>query len=176
MGTPKALLEFQGEVLAARLVRALREGGATEALVVVGPGETGERIARICGAPTVTNPEPTRGMLSSVQAALRTLPEEMALLVCPCDLPLLRAQHVRAVLAGWNGDSTGIVRPVRDGRGGHPALFGPGLRSEILALDPLAAGLDALHKKRGSTDIQIDEDGPFRDADTPEDWAQLTNG
>jgi CTP:molybdopterin cytidylyltransferase MocA len=176
MGTPKALLEFEGEALIVRLVRALREGGAGDVLVVVGPGEVGERISNICGASTTINAEPERGMLSSVQTALEVLPEDVALLVCPCDLPLLQAHHVWAVLAGWNGDSLAIVRPLRDGRGGHPALFGPGLRAEILALDSRAVGLSALQKKRGSTDIQIDEDGPFRDADTPEDWAQLTNG
>ncbi len=176
MGVPKALLELDGEPLIVRLVRALREGGATDVLVVVGPGAVGERIAEVSGAQAVTNLEPERGMLSSVQTALDVLPEEAALLVCPCDLPLLEARHARAVLAGWNQGRDAFVRPVRNGRGGHPALLGPGLRREILALDSRVVGLNALQKNHRTTDIQIDEDGPFCDADTPEDWAQLTYG
>lgn len=172
MGTPKPLLAFQGETLAARLTRTLREGGAEEVVLVTGP--TTELA--VPGARTEINAEPERGMLSSVQAGLQALPEGAALLVCPCDLPLLLPEHVSAVIEGWDGSPEALVRPMRLGKGGHPALFGPGLRTEILALDATQYGLNALQKKYRCTDIQIEDDGPFLDADTPADWAELTHG
>ncbi|MGC4043617.1 MAG: nucleotidyltransferase family protein [Armatimonas sp.] len=172
MGTPKPLLAFQGETLATRLVRTLREGGADEVILVTGPGT----VLSVPGAKTVLNPEPERGMLSSVQVGLVELPGSAALLVCPCDLPLLLPEHVAAVVTNWDGDAEALIRPMRLGKGGHPALFGPGLRDEILSLDPTRYGLNVLQKKYRCTDIQVEDDGPFLDADTPADWAKITHG
>jgi molybdenum cofactor cytidylyltransferase len=171
MGTPKPLLVFEGETLLARLAHVLREGGADDVIAVVGPGSDFAVDATV-----VVNPGPERGMLSSVQCGLRELPEDRALLVCPCDLPLLLPGHVAAVIDGWSGDAEAIVRPVQSGKGGHPTLFGPGLREEILALDPARSGLNALCRNYLATDIEIGDPGPFCDADTPEEWARLNNG
>ena len=178
MGTPKALLAWDGGTLAEYLARTLLSGGARRIFAVIGPGEVGERITRklegMDGVETVVNLVPERGMLSSVQAALARIPEETAFLACPCDLPKLSGDQVRAVIQGWDGSANSIVAPERDGKRGHPTLFGPGLRESALSLDSTVFGLNELLKRFPSAEIPCNADGPFRDADTPAAWAALT--
>ena len=171
MGTPKPLLGWRGQTLAAHLADVLRAGGASRVIVVVGPDETGRAISAL-GLETVANPQPERGMLSSVHAGLDALGEG-AFLVCPCDLPALTPEHVRAVLDAWDGSDSALVAPTRAGKRGHPTLFGKEFRRKALELDPERIGLNELLKICPVTEITVDDEGPFRDADTPADWDAL---
>ena len=171
MGTPKALLDWRGKTLVERLADVLRVGGADRVVVVVGPDTTGRAIAEL-GLETVVNPQPERGMLSSVHVGLDAL-GEAAFLVCPCDLPTLTPEQVRAVLDAWDGCQDALVAPTRAGKRGHPTLFGAALRQKALELDPGQVGLNELLKIYPVTEITVDDEGPFRDADTPADWDAL---
>ena len=155
-------------------------------MVVVGPGDVGEDIRRaVAGMPGVrvaVNPEPERGMLSSVQSgiqeACQDAPNIAAVLVCPCDFPLLEAHHVAAVLGGWDGDPDAIVVPTFGGKRGHPGLFGGGLITDILNRDPLRVGLNSLLTERAGTltNVAVADDAILRDTDTPDEWRQLEEG
>jgi CTP:molybdopterin cytidylyltransferase MocA len=190
MGSPKPLLPYppgpDAEPLVRRVARALAEGGARPVVVVVAPGDVGAAVAGVAAdLPDVTavvNERPERGMLSSVQAGLRRArgdgespPAPAAVVVCPCDLPRLRADHVAAVLEAWDGDAGTIVAPAFAGARGHPTLFGRDLFSDILALDPLKYGLNEVLKRRAERvqEIPVRDDAVLRDADTPEEWAAL---
>lgn len=171
MGTPKPLLGWNGKSLVEHLAGVLLEGGASRTIVVVGPDETGRAIANL-GLETVVNPEPERGMLSSVHVGLIALGEG-PFLVCPCDLPKLTESQVRAILESWGGDDGEIVAPARAGKRGHPTLFGKAHWRNALELDPMAFGLNVLLKNYPITEITVDDEGPFRDADTPSEWKSL---
>lgn len=183
MGTPKALLPWQGEPLVRHVARALREGGAERVAVVVGPDATGQAIAdAIADLPGVfplVNPNPERGMLSSVQAgmqeAARNLSKVTAWLVCPCDLPLLASDHVAAVLATWDGDDQIIVVPTFGGKRGHPTLFGNYWTTEILSRDAAQAGLNAVLAGHPDAvrEAPVADAAVVRDADTPDEWRAL---
>lgn len=171
MGKPKPLLLWLGEPLLVRVVRALGSGGARSVRVVVSDPD----VAALAGDRAVWNPCPERGMLSSVQCGLATLPAECALLVCPCDLPLLTAEPVRQIIAAWNGDPEAIVVPTFGFRRGHPTLFGPEVARRISQMDPQREGLNALVRRceAGMVTVETEDPGPILDADTPEEWAEL---
>jgi molybdenum cofactor cytidylyltransferase len=171
MGTAKPLLDWKGKPLVEWLADVLIAGGASRTVVVVGPGETGSAVASL-GLETTVNREPERGMLSSVHVGLIELGEG-PFLVCPCDLPKLTAAQVRSVLGGWGGGDAEIVAPVRAGKRGHPTLFGSNYWRTALELDPEQVGLNELLKNYPVTEITVDDDGPFRDADTPDEWTRL---
>ena len=195
MGAPKALLRYppgpEGEPLVRRVARALIGGGASSVLVVGGPDETGQEIASAVAdleaVSTVINPEPGRGMLSSVQTGVRqamALPRRgpcappttpAAFLVCPCDLPQLTAAHVAPLLEAWDGEETAIVVPTFGGKRGHPTLFGGKWASEVLTLDPRKYGLNALLKRHAGRlrEVPLPDDAILRDADTPSEWQAL---
>jgi CTP:molybdopterin cytidylyltransferase MocA len=154
-------------------------------IAVVAPGDSGKGItaalAGIAGVRTVVNPNPERGMLSSVQTGVLVAANADALLVCPCDLPQLQQRQVAAVLEeyGSNGASAeSIVAPVpvSGGKRGHPTLFGAANFPHILALDPEAFGLNEVLKRRANqvVEVMVSGEGVLRDADTPDEWRALT--
>lgn len=92
-GRPKALLELAGEPLARRAVRLLRLV-ASEVCVVSSHPEWFEGW----GVATLVDPEPGGGPLGGIWSALRNTAAERALVV-PCDMPLLTARFLEALLA-----------------------------------------------------------------------------
>ena len=168
-GSPKALIELQGETYLTRITRTARAAGATNVLVVAGPPH-GERVrARLpVGAAVIWNPDPGRGMFSSVQTGVAGLPRgTLSALVWPVDQPLVREDTVRRVLAAQPGR---IAIPRYQGRGGHPvripvACFGP-----LLAL-PVEATLKDLIDRQAAlrVDVDVDDAWVVQDVDTPEE-------
>ena len=75
MGSPKALLALDGETFLDRLIAAF-EPHCAPVLVVLGfhAGRTRAGICRSGDVTFVTNPDPDRGMLSSLQCGLAEVP------------------------------------------------------------------------------------------------------
>jgi molybdenum cofactor cytidylyltransferase len=183
MGQSKPLLLWGNEPLVVRMAHVLNQGGAAHVVVVVSPGGRGEQIADVLRPyPFVTvavNNEPQRGMLSSVQVGVNALQHvgyANRFLVSPCDLPLLDAQSVRAVVSATDNSGSFIAVPMWQNKRGHPALFA-GLTNTVLALNPQDGGLNRLVDDPAQRIITVPatSDGVLRDADTPEDWQKLTD-
>lgn len=202
MGRPKLLLPFgPGTVLGSTLA-ALAGGGIDRIAVVTRPddealaawlaGEAPGELARRTGSrrgagsalvPAV-NPDPSRGMLSSILAGLDALAARPGpkpgqaklapLLVCPGDLPTLSAGTVRRVLDAASGRPAGLAVPVHRGKRGHPLSVGAALVPEIGELD-LAVGLRQLLERHPDAviEVPVDDPGSVRDLDTPEDYREL---
>ena len=99
MGRDKALIEFSGEPLIVRALKLLRESGAEAR--IAGARANLERFA-----PVIADPEPGRGPLGGICAALATLREpRVSAVFVPVDLPLLPASLIalmvrRAAITG----------------------------------------------------------------------------
>ncbi|MEW6578583.1 MAG: selenium cofactor biosynthesis protein YqeC [Chloroflexota bacterium] len=174
MGQPKPLLPWDRgqtviEVIVARLV-ALRL-----AEIVVVTGHRAEDVARAVEylpVRVVHNPDYRQGeMISSVQAGLRALPQEIAAcLMVMGDQPALSACVVDQVLLAYGHGRGEIIAPVYEGRRGHPVLFDSRYWPELLALeagaprDVIARYPDRLHL------VPVDDDSILRDIDTPEQY------
>jgi len=197
MGRPKLLLPFgDGTVLGATLA-ALAAGGAQRIAVVGRPqdreldawmrdGAADELARRVPEAPELdllraTNPDPDRGMLSSVLAGLEALggpgldtEESRILLVCPADLPALAPATVAAVLERA-AEGAALAVPVHAGRRGHPLAIASARVREVSTLD-LAVGLRQLLERHPEeiAEVPVDDPGCVRDLDTPADYDSLT--
>ncbi|MEZ5331630.1 MAG: nucleotidyltransferase family protein [Thermoanaerobaculia bacterium] len=169
MGTPKLLLPF-GEtatVLTAYL-DALHAGGVERAVVVVAPEhESVAALARSRGATVTVNPEPDRGMLSSLRAGLEALgrPDADDLVVGPADFPALRASTVRALLGALEPGAA-LAVPTVDGTRGHPLAVAARLAREIPRLDP-SIGLRQLLDRHAEAvvEVAVDDPGALLDVD-----------
>lgn len=174
MGRPKLLLPFRDGTLLGSLIQALREGGVSDIVLVVAPGDEALRAwGAEAGVRVVVNPEPERGMLSTIRAGIAEAGDREPLVVCPADLPALRPSTVRAVLA----ESSPLVVPSYRGRRGHPLVISPELIPEIGTLH-LEVGLRELldrHPERLRT-VEVDDPGCVRDVDTPEEYRELVEG
>lgn len=182
MGRPKLLLPYGETTIAGSLASALRAGGASPVAIVAAAGDI-ELLewARGFGAVVALNPDPERGMLSSILEGLAALggadrlaERREVVLVSPADLPALRPATVAELL--WRRAAAGapLAVPTFQGKRGHPLAIAPELLAEIPALD-LSVGLKQLLERHAAAvlEVPVDDPGAVRDVDTPEDYAGL---
>ena len=137
------------------------EGGVGEVIVVVGTDERA-MVERDVNAMNdarvrpVENPDPARGMFSSIQEGVRTANGD-ALMVMPGDMPYVRPETVRLILDTFQLHDA-IVSPKYAGKRGHPVIMPIGLRDEILAT-PTSANLHEVLKRHGDSRVDLDGDG-----------------
>jgi molybdenum cofactor cytidylyltransferase len=172
-GGKKLLAPIDGEPLLDHTIRSLLEGGVTEVIVVVGTDARAEleRDVNAMNDPRVRpveNPDPSRGMFSSIQIGVATASGD-ALLVLPGDMPFVRAATVRAVIDKYR-EKPAIVSPRYRGKRGHPVALPLSLRDEIRDT-PATANLHEVIKKHADqrVDLEVDDPGINRDVDTPAD-------
>ena len=135
------------------------------AIVVVGPpfGDEVARHARELGAEVIVNPEPARGMASSIALGFAALRAGDAAWLWPVDHPMVTETTLRTLVAAIG--SHAAARPTYRGRGGHPPLVARWLWGE------LAAGAQSSARvvlgAADMIDVAVDDPGCVRDIDTP---------
>lgn len=175
MGRPKALLPFGDRTALGLCLAALRDGGCDPVVAVLGAAAAEIRAAvrPPAGTRLVDHPGWARGRTGSLKAALAAAPAAPAFVILPVDHPLATAADVAALIAAWREGRPPVVRPVREGSGGHPILIDAALRGEVLALgddEPLRAVVRA-HRERERT--VVGSPGTLVDLNTPEDWERV---
>lgn len=123
----------------------------------------------------IHNPDfATGGMLSSLQAGLRALPENVAAaFVQPADMPGLSMAVIKRLAREYVVDWS--VAPCHNGRRGHPLLLDRSRWAAMLALAAPAMPREALDKSRLRL-LPLDEPGVLVDVDTPEAYRQALAG
>ena len=145
MRSPKALLPYQGRPFLEHLleVTALPEIGPRRVVL----GADAEPIAKavlLKPDEIVINEDWEKGQLSSIQAALRSLPPGTdGMLLCLIDHPLISVELVRELIEQFYASKKAIVLPVYEGRRGHPVIFSAALYDELLRA-PLETGARAV--------------------------------
>ncbi len=171
-GGRKLVADVDGEPLLARTVAALRDRVAV-LVVVVGPGADELRALPALADPkvrVVENPDPSRGMLSSIQAGLAIVDWAAGYAVLPGDMPYVRADTVRELVERFACTSGGIVSPRYHGKRGHPVIVPGQLRDEVLTEDPRSNLHEVLKRHPADrVDVEVDDPGVIRDVDTIED-------
>ena len=145
MGSPKALLPYQGRPFLEHLleVTAHRQIGARRVVL----GADAEPIAKAVNLKAdevVINREWEKGQLTSIQAALRSLPPGTdGILLCLIDHPLISAALVQDLIEQFYKSKKPIVLPLYENRRGHPVIFSSALYNELLRA-PLETGARAV--------------------------------
>ena len=177
LGQPKQLLMLQGEALLQRVIRIVREAGATPVFVVLGAHREGiEAAVDFSHACIVVNHEWEEGMGSSIragiQAVLKQPVETAGVLLMICDQPAVTAEHLGRMLDAFRLNPTVPVASMYAGKRGIPAIFPLAGSAELLTLrgDQGARGLLA-DPNRTVTEIPL-ERGDL-DIDSPEDLVHL---
>ncbi len=180
MGRPKALLatSVPGECFLTRLIWTMRAAGVDDVVVVV--GADAEAIAGRLGSEpfpprVVRNPHPEEGQLSSLLCALRVIdrPGVRGMLVTPVDVPFVAPATVRTLLDVYRRTGAPVVRPVRQGRGGHPVVFDRQVFDDLRRANP-AEGAKAVVRRwaHAGVEVAVDDEGAFFDIDSPEQYAE----
>jgi CTP:molybdopterin cytidylyltransferase MocA len=163
MGTPKADLVVDGRRLVDRAVAVMAHGGCDEIVVVIRAG-TGP----VDGARVVVNPDPERGMRSSLVAGLDVATGD-AMAVMLVDTPGIEAEAVAAVLDRWRANPERIVVADFDGRRGHPIVMAAEKWRAAVAMAGADEGARRYLAANADMVDDLDVSGDPTDLDRPED-------
>jgi molybdenum cofactor cytidylyltransferase len=173
MGDYKPLMPFGGETIAARCMENLRRAGVDDIIVVT--GYRGEELRAAFPEPYVRfaeNPDfRTTQMFDSIRIGFAALPADcIRVVIQPVDMPAIRPETIEALLR----TEAPAVRPVCQGRRGHPLVLDAALIPHLAAYDGsdgLRGALETLGV--GVADMPTEDEGTLLDADTKEDYVNL---
>lgn len=172
MGQPKALVPFQGSTFVEHLIAATRQARVGITRVVLGAGAEGIRAQlKIDPGWIVVNGDWPKGQLSSIHAAIRSLPvgATEGILVCPVDHPLISAQLVAALIAAFDSSGKMIVLPKFRGRRGHPVIFRADLYEELLAASTEVGARQVVWNHAAEVmEVETEEEGVILNLNDPE--------
>jgi molybdenum cofactor cytidylyltransferase len=181
MGQPKLLLPVGDATVLARVLSAVRAGGVTDVLVVVGPDSPAlADAAQQAGAHVLRLAEETPDMRATCMRGLDWLAQRFVpltsdgLLLLPADHPTCRPEIVQALLEAARRTDRSIIVPVHAGRRGHPVWLRWQHVAAIRALPP-TQGLNAFIRAQAADTLELTwhDAEILRDLDTPEDYARL---
>jgi molybdenum cofactor cytidylyltransferase len=177
MGSPKALLPYQGRPFLEHLLDVTRHPKITARRVVL--GVHAEPIAKAIHLPAdevVINADWEKGQLSSIQAAIKSLPDGLdGMLLCLVDHPLISGNLVGDLITTFYSSNAPIVLPLFEGRRGHPVIFSAKLFPELKAA-PLDVGARAVVWAHRAEICQFptNEEGCVLNLNDPETFARVT--
>jgi len=176
LGTPKALVSLDGELLVDRAVAALADAGCAPVLVVLG-ARAGDVVARarLDGAVVVVNDGWAEGIGSSLRVGLQALSELGAarVVVALADQPRIGADVVRRLVS--HPADVAAVAASYGGRAGNPVRLDASVWAEVSATANGDVGARAwmrAHPERVQV-VACDDLGSDDDIDTREDLIRL---
>jgi len=173
MGDANKLLTFwQGKPLLCHALDLFQDLGLPMLLVTGHDAGAVAALARPFGCKIVHNPGHEEGMGRSLAAGIAAAPPEWgAALIALGDMPMIRPETVRALLAA-RAKNAFILAPAMGARTGHPVLWPRAFFEELTQLrgDKGAREIIDRHADRLRT-VPVDDPGIFRDFDQPEAFA-----
>ncbi len=172
-GEPKALLRVGERTSVRRMAEICLADGFDPVVVVVGPHRA--PIVHELRDLAVTAVDAERwyeGRTASVQAGLLSLPADRDVLFWPVDHPFVAPRTIDRLLAARERDLLAVwFLPTYRGEGGHPVLWRPRVREEILNLRT-DAPIRSLLPEFGPQVCRLDVEDPavVANVDTPEEY------
>jgi CTP:molybdopterin cytidylyltransferase MocA len=177
MGSPKALLPFQGRPFLEHLLEITKHPSVGVRRVVLGAqAEPITKEVALAAEEIVINKDWEQGQLSSIQAALRSLPAGTeGMLLCLVDHPLVTAGLVSELIEKFQATHAPIVLPVYEGRRGHPVIFSAAVYEELLKA-PAEKGARAVVWAHAAevAEVPTDEEGCVLNLNDPETTQRAT--
>jgi CTP:molybdopterin cytidylyltransferase MocA len=179
MGRNKMLLPFGNSTVVESAIDVLKRPGIDKTIVVLGFGrEAIEPVLLRHKVELVVNPDPERGMLSSIQHALASeAAQPDGWLIALGDQPQIQPEVVDSLVQAFIRNPQSIVVPVCEVKRGHPIIVSSRFRNEILEL-PETVGLNELTRRHADEilEVTVRQPGILKDIDTPEDYRELLAG
>jgi putative nucleotidyltransferase with HDIG domain len=170
MGDFKPMLPLGDEPVVARAAALFRAAGVSDIRVVVGRrGPEMAPVLRDIGVFAVENPDPGRGMFSSVVTGLEALPDGCrAVFVLPVDVPLVRPHTIARLADAWRRGRGRVLYPRFRSRRGHPPLIDVGLVPEIRRWRGSGGLRGALaQREEEAADVETADSGIHTNMNTP---------
>ena len=174
MGQPKMLLPWGTSTVIEHVITTFLNAGIEDVIVVTGGAreQVEGPISQYPVRKVHNNDYATGEMLSSIQCALRAMPDEArAALIGLGDQPQVQDKSVRLICEAYRDSQSRLIVPSFQMRRGHPWLVARPLWSEILALKPPESLRDFLNRHAQEIRyVNVDNQSVLADLDTPEDY------
>lgn len=164
MGRPKADIVLDGIRLLDRATTALRAAGCEPVIAVVQQGVESDATIAING-------EPERGMRSSLEIGLATVPADShAAAVILVDMPGLTSDAIAQVIARWKPGR--ITMGISNRRRTHPTVMSMTMWREAIATAEADEGARRYLLQHPDLIDEVSVSIDATDLDTPDDLAQ----
>ncbi len=176
MGRPKALLTLGGVTFLERAIRLLAP--FCDPLILVLGYHRDQIEFTLTNRPGIriaVNPNPARGMLTSLQCGLAAAPiTDSGAIFTVVDCPAVRPETARAVLDAFLLRRVAFAVPVYQGKRGHPVCISAEVARDLLAAPENESARDIIARHRTPESlVEVDDPGAVTDADTPQDLSTL---
>ena len=177
MGSPKALLPYQGRPFLEHLLDVTHHPKISARRVVLGVhAEPIAKAIHLAADEVVINGDWEKGQISSIQAGLKSLPDGLdGILLCLVDHPLISANLVADLVAAFYASQAPIVLPLFEGRRGHPVIFSAKLFSELQAAPQDVGARAVVWAHRAEIhQFPTNEEGCVLNLNDPDTFARVT--
>jgi len=179
MGSPKALLSYQGRPFLEHLLDVARHPKIGVRRVVLG-ADAGPIVNEVNLAPeeVLVNEEWEKGQLSSIHAALRSLPPNTdGILLLLIDHPLISSELVGELIDSFYSSHKSIVLPVYEGRRGHPVIFSAELYEDLMKAPVETGARSVVWAHAGEVQVvQTNEEGCVLNLNDPDTLQNALRG
>jgi molybdenum cofactor cytidylyltransferase len=175
-GSQKLLAPLDGRPLIQHVIDAANASSLEDIVMVIGANGT-NLLAHVDMGRTrvVRNPDPTRGMASSLQVGLRSLDQNLhGALVLLGDMPGVSTALIDELVARGRETRASAVISVWRGRRSPPVVLHKTLWAAALALEGDTGMRDVLADRDDVAEVEVTSAlGALDDVDTPEDHRRL---
>ncbi len=177
--TPKMLATFEGKPLVCRVAEAALESETAPVIVVV--GHEAEAVSAALAGLNVTiveNPNYREGLSTSLKAGFAALPEEAeGAAILLGDMPQIGTVLIDWLVKAWRSSgSPAALIPTFEGQRGNPTILSRSLAPAIAGLTGDTGAGKLLRGIPDVVEIELGDPAVSRDADTPQELADLTQG
>lgn len=177
MGSPKQVLQFEGNSLLSRAALAALGAACNPVVVVTGAhAELCRRELDQLDVREAFNPDWETGMASSIRAGIDGLvsvkPEVAAVVLLLCDQPHVTTEIVSSLVAAHQATGRPVIASTYGGSFGVPALFSRTLFPELARLEGTSGAKEIIGRHASVTHFLPFPAGEV-DVDTPHDFSCL---
>lgn len=179
MGSPKALVPFRGVNFVLHLLSATHHQRVGVTRIIL--GAAAEEIRAKLEVPPemiVVNSDWESGQLSSIHAAIRSLPPNTeGMILAPVDHPLISANLVSQLIKKFDSTDELIVLPTFHGRRGHPVIFRASLYDDLLGASPEVGARQVVWaREQQIAEVPTEEEGVVLNLNDPETLKKAMGG
>ncbi len=180
LGTPKQLLQFEGQSLINRLVNIVRDAGSFPITIVLG-AEAAAIQAQLpdVNLHVVINEEWREGMGSSIRVGLKQMIKADSkidgVMILVCDQPFIKSESIQSLIQMQQSTGLPMAACFYEGIVGTPALFHQYMFTDLLKLTGDTGAKKIMKDKMGDVAKLNFEKGVI-DIDTMEDYQKIIQG
>jgi molybdenum cofactor cytidylyltransferase len=170
IGTPKLMLEINNKSFVNVIIDKVRSAGIEDICCTVSDNTFIWARENIRDCKIAVNPEPERGMISSVYYGTMKLEECDGVMIIPVDHPFVEVDTYKSLITEFSKDIDSVFKPGYEGKSGHPVLV-PYETVKSVAKENFSGGLKEVIKKSGLKQIyvEVNDKGILKNINTKED-------